>query len=155
MKPISFFIIFSFLTIYALGQSDQADTIIIYQNNLNIKENPFLDSIAIKFTQTNIHIDWQECPEFFFIRGAKRISLNDKMKEFNSDKSDSLEYLADCQIFFDWQGILREIRVIRFDGKINIKELKKFFQGLQAVKVTRFGYGIDSKCTFQFKRNKN
>ena len=124
------------------------DTIVLYSDYDNYIENPFKDSIRIKSKEAQ-RKGWilpDRCPDYYFEIDSQRIPLQTRIDQISSSSSDSFEYKAICLIYMDWQGILREIKIIAYEGVINTDELKAFFSGIKAKRIISFGYGIDTKC---------
>jgi hypothetical protein len=89
-KMRQFIIILLFLSpAYIWGQGFCKDSIIIYQNFENLRQNPYLDSIYVGLDSVTAYIDWQECPDYYFEKDSKKISLEDKLKELNAGNRDS------------------------------------------------------------------
>lgn len=130
--------------------AQSTDSIIIYQNYDNYIQNPYLDSIKNEYEKTeHLMIHWKECPDYFFINSdGDSISLIDKVNQINSEESLATAY---CEIFTDWTGVIREIKVVKSDNKINLEKLTTFFKGIKSQPLKRYGYGIDNKCIIKIK----
>ena len=141
---------------YNWGQGFCKDSFIIYQNFKDLRQNPYLDSIYVDLESVTAYIDWQECPDFYFEKDSQKKSLEDSLKARNIlGNQDTFEYIAYCQIYVDWEGILREVKVIGYKGNIDLEDIHDFFKDLKFEKLKRMGYGIDSKCVIPVRKNKN
>ncbi len=132
------------------------DTITILNNMDGYIENPnhdLIESEYMELREEGMMVSFIECSDYYFIQGNDTIDFISKVtNELNILELPYFE--ISCRLFTDWKGVIREVKIIIKEGEPDVEKIKEVLTGLKSTQLTRFGYGIDSKCSVKIA-NKN